>query len=147
MREVSQRLELRQSQRLTITPQVRQSIEMLQLSNLEMTDFITAEMEQNPLLEWRERDFREDALADYANDGERPSPTPISEMLTGGVTPDGTEDWQPEWREDSDAAADFGGEPQPWHGRSGEASTRTGVPSSIRPQPGRAPCVSMYPIK
>jgi len=89
MREVSQRLELRQSQRLTITPQVRQSIEMLQLSNLEMTDFITAEMEQNPLLEWRERDFREDALADYANDGERPSPTPISEMLTGGVTPDG----------------------------------------------------------
>ena len=48
MREVSQRLELRQSQRLTITPQVRQSIEMLQLSNLEMTDFITAEMEQNP---------------------------------------------------------------------------------------------------
>jgi RNA polymerase sigma-54 factor len=54
MRGPSQRLELRQWQRQTITPQVRQSIEMLQLSNLEVTDFITAKMEQNPLLEWRE---------------------------------------------------------------------------------------------
>jgi RNA polymerase sigma-54 factor len=117
LRGLSQRLELRQSQRLIITPQVRQSIEMLQLSNLEVTDFVTAEMEQNPLLEWREREFRENALADYANDRERSSPTAVPGMLTGAVAPDATEDWQPEWREDSEHAADFGGELQPWFSR------------------------------
>ena len=114
MSGLSQRLELRQTQRLTITPQVRQSIEMLQLSNLEVTDFITAEMEQNPLLEWRERESGENALAGYANDGEGASLTAVPERLTGEIAPDATEDWQPEWREDSEHAVDFGGELQPW---------------------------------
>jgi hypothetical protein len=36
----SQRLELRQSQTLVMTPQLQQAIKMLQLSNLELTNFI-----------------------------------------------------------------------------------------------------------
>ncbi len=46
-----QRLDLRQSQTLVMTPQLQQAIKLLQLSNLEITDFVTQEMQQNPLLE------------------------------------------------------------------------------------------------
>ena len=48
---LSQRLELRQSQNLVMTPQLRQAIRMLQLSNLELAGFLQEEIEQNPLLE------------------------------------------------------------------------------------------------
>ena len=44
----SQRLELRQSQTLVMTPQLQQAIKMLQLSNLELTDFIDAEVAAEP---------------------------------------------------------------------------------------------------
>src|SRR6185312_10997302 len=52
----SQRLELRQSQALVMTPQLQQAIKMLQLSNLELSDLVDAEIEQNPLLEHGEHD-------------------------------------------------------------------------------------------
>ncbi len=48
---VSQRLELRQSQSLVMTPQLQQAIRLLQLSNLELADYVERELEQNPLLE------------------------------------------------------------------------------------------------
>ena len=38
-----------------MTPQLQQAIKMLQLSNLELTDFVDAEIQQNPLLERGER--------------------------------------------------------------------------------------------
>ena len=50
----SQRLELRQTQTLVMTPQLQQAIKMLQLSNLELTQYVDAEIQQNPLLERRE---------------------------------------------------------------------------------------------
>jgi RNA polymerase sigma-54 factor len=46
----SPKLELRHSQSLVLTPQLRQAIKLLQLSNLELHGFIEAEIEQNPLL-------------------------------------------------------------------------------------------------
>jgi RNA polymerase sigma-54 factor len=39
------------SQRLVLTPQMRQRIEMLQMTKLELSDMIITEMEQNPLLD------------------------------------------------------------------------------------------------
>ena len=48
---LSQRLDLRQSQTLVMTPQLQQAIKLLQLSNMELSDFIDREIEQNPLLE------------------------------------------------------------------------------------------------
>ena len=47
----AQRLDLRQSQQLVMTPQLQQAIKMLQMSNLELRDFIAEEMERNPLLD------------------------------------------------------------------------------------------------
>lgn len=45
------RLELRQSQSLVMTPQLQQAIKLLQLSSLELTAYVEAQLEQNPLLE------------------------------------------------------------------------------------------------
>ncbi|MGA3208212.1 MAG: RNA polymerase factor sigma-54 [Syntrophales bacterium] len=47
--ELKQNLKL--SQQLVMTPQLQQAIKLLQLSRLELTDLITQEMEENPLLE------------------------------------------------------------------------------------------------
>ena len=55
---LSQRLNLRQTQAPVMTPQLQQAIKLLQLSNLELADFVESELEQNPLLE------REDSLND-----------------------------------------------------------------------------------
>lgn len=51
---LSAKLELRQGQQLVMTPQLQQAIRLLQLSNLELTEFVDAELERNPLLEREE---------------------------------------------------------------------------------------------
>ena len=52
---LTQRLELRQSQSLVMTPQLQQAIKLLQLSNIELNEFVEAELETNPLLDSEER--------------------------------------------------------------------------------------------
>jgi RNA polymerase sigma-54 factor len=51
---MSPRLEVRQSQSLTLTPQLMQSIRLLQLSHLELSAFVDTELMRNPLLEREE---------------------------------------------------------------------------------------------
>ena len=48
---IAPRLDLRQSQTLVMTPQLRQAIQLLQFSNLEVASFVEQELERNPLLE------------------------------------------------------------------------------------------------
>ena len=48
---VSQRLDLRQTQSLVMTPQLQQAIKLLQLSNLELGAYVEQALEENPLLE------------------------------------------------------------------------------------------------
>ncbi|MHA1128661.1 MAG: RNA polymerase factor sigma-54 [Alphaproteobacteria bacterium] len=45
------RLEISQTQHLSLTPQLRQAISLLQMTNVELTDHIAEEVEKNPLLE------------------------------------------------------------------------------------------------
>ncbi len=45
------RLEFRQSQQLVMTPQLQQAIKLLQLSNLELAEYVDDQLEQNPFLE------------------------------------------------------------------------------------------------
>ena len=54
------RLDLRQSQSLVMTPQLQQAIKMLQLSSIELLDYVEQELEQNPLLERQEEDQGDD---------------------------------------------------------------------------------------
>lgn len=44
-------LTLEQSQKLIMTPELRQAIELLQFNSLELKEYITTELEQNPMLE------------------------------------------------------------------------------------------------
>ncbi|MEM1088099.1 MAG: RNA polymerase sigma-54 factor, partial [Pseudomonadota bacterium] len=47
----NQRLDMRQGQSLVMTPQLQQAIKLLQLSNIELAEFVAEEIERNPLLE------------------------------------------------------------------------------------------------
>jgi RNA polymerase sigma-54 factor len=62
------RMELRQGQSLVMTPQLLQAIKLLQLSHLELQNFVEGELERNPLLE------RDDApeLPIHVNGGDGP---------------------------------------------------------------------------
>ncbi|MEO0320231.1 MAG: RNA polymerase sigma-54 factor, partial [Pseudomonadota bacterium] len=63
------RLEFKQSQQLVMTPQLQQAIKLLQLSNLELADYVEEQLEENPFLE-RLTDAN-DPLTDRRNrDGE-----------------------------------------------------------------------------
>ena len=46
-----------------MTPQLQQAIKMLQLSNMELAEFVDAEIEQNPLLDQGERESDETPIA------------------------------------------------------------------------------------
>ena len=48
---LSQKLLIRQSQALVMTPQLMQAIKLLQLSNLDLSAYVENELERNPLLE------------------------------------------------------------------------------------------------
>jgi len=58
---LTQRLDLRQTQALVMTPQLQQAIKLLQLSNLELAEYVDQEMERNPLLEREEAEPGSDA--------------------------------------------------------------------------------------
>lgn len=49
--KVKQTLDLRAQQNLVMTPQMQQAVKLLQLSNLELQDYLEEEIAQNPLLE------------------------------------------------------------------------------------------------
>jgi RNA polymerase sigma-54 factor len=53
---ITTKLELRQTHNLVMTPQLQQAIKLLQLSNMELTSFVEAELERNPLLEHADPD-------------------------------------------------------------------------------------------
>ena len=71
---LTQRLQMRQSQALVMTPQLMQAIKLLQLSNLDLAAYVEGELESNPLLERAsegEPGDRRSARADGAeSDGE-----------------------------------------------------------------------------
>jgi RNA polymerase sigma-54 factor len=61
-------LSIRQSQQLVLTPQLRQAIQLLQLSNLELDAFLAEELSKNPLLESRSDEPDEQPAGDFASD-------------------------------------------------------------------------------
>lgn len=61
---LSASLHLRQTQSLVMTPQLMQSIQLLQMTHLELNQFIATEVEKNPLLELSSSD----GAADFDNE-------------------------------------------------------------------------------
>ncbi len=131
----SQRLELRQSQALVMTPQLQQAIKMLQLSNLELAEFVEAEIEQNPLLEHGERDGEDasgvggDPASAQANGAaagppEEPPATPAGQAaaaMEADVAGDAADHWAAAAGEEGDGSFDRGGDAQPWQTHNGRA--------------------------
>jgi RNA polymerase sigma-54 factor len=80
---LSTKLELRQGQQLVMTPQLQQAIRLLQLSNLELTEFVDAELERNPLLEREDPSTAgkpsDDTINDVSDRGEEKSSEPNDE--------------------------------------------------------------------
>lgn len=88
-----QRLEIKQSQSLVMTPQLQQSIKLLQLSTIELTAYITQELERNPLLT---REDAEEESQTLANDDEAKPETSqedaVDAALSGQVKDDSFEE-------------------------------------------------------
>ena len=66
---LSTRLTVKQTQKLTITPELRQAIELLQMSTPQLADFIEAEVQNNALLELEQH-------SDLTADGDTPAEPP-----------------------------------------------------------------------
>jgi RNA polymerase sigma-54 factor len=79
---LTQRLEIRQSHALVMTPQLMQAIKLLQLSNLDLAAYVEGELERNPLLERRGED----------DDGEGERRVADSEALPDAAAADWVED-------------------------------------------------------
>lgn len=89
-------LQLRLGQNLTLTPQLRQAIRLLQLSSVELEMEINAALESNPLLE-RPEDAEPEPGApaeDGGGDGEAPAPEPSD---SGDDEETRYEDLAPDW--------------------------------------------------
>jgi len=85
------RLDLKQSQQLVMTLQLQQAIKLLQMSNLELREFVEAEMESNPLIRVEEEpggtasepEAAPDASPDLGPESEPESgETPLDARLT-----------------------------------------------------------------
>ncbi len=88
-------LQLRLSQHLALTPQLQQSIRLLQLSTLELQQEVEQALTENPLLE-RENDWIESPLR-VAADGSvnlqsAPAPAPAEPQGNGDARADGAGD-------------------------------------------------------
>ena len=112
-------LSIRQSQQLVLTPQLRQAIQLLQLSNLELDTFIAEEISKNPLLEARSDEPDEQPAGDFggeeADNDEAPDDPGADDLIMGQAEDDRPldVDWQSEALETdsfSDVVTSGGGE-------------------------------------
>src|SRR3954464_6776696 len=103
-------LSIRQSQKLVLTPQLRQAIQLLQLSNLELDAFLAEEVSKNPLLEAAPEEPDEQPASDSpeGNDEDDVPDDPGADDLISGSADDDRPldvDWQSEALE-TDSFAD-----------------------------------------
>ena len=99
--EVKQTLQLRLSQHLALTPQLQQSIRLLQLSTLELNQEIDQALQENPLLEREGEDFGSfpggaEALVAPQPAGDAPA-QPESTSETVSDRSDVDENWGQDW--------------------------------------------------
>ncbi|MEO1700674.1 MAG: RNA polymerase factor sigma-54 [Pseudomonadota bacterium] len=82
---LSARLNLRQSQSMTMTPQLLQSIKLLQLTHIELQKFIGEEVERNPLLTQEEVPRSErGALATSGEESVQPRDQDVAVTIVSG---------------------------------------------------------------
>lgn len=114
---MSVRLTTSLSQRLVLTPQLRQRIEMLQMTSLELSELIQQQMTENPVLEEvatqeEARELAEKILDHMASGGElenfEPSNVGAAVPETGGPTSNGSGELEPDMMAPSETDFDPG---------------------------------------
>ena len=104
-------LSLKVSQNLTLTPQLQQSIRLLQLSTQELQQEVEQMLDENPFLERAEEDG--DAPADVvANE-------PAAEQIASDFVADGARESSASTESDAEPMAEVGAEALPWDGDDG----------------------------
>ncbi len=103
---MDQRLQLQQkmSQRLIMTPQMQQSIQLLQLSTLELSELLQEEMAENPMLE------EEEEQSDQSSDGEyeETSVDSDSEIPAADLAENGHIELDQDWEDYFSDSSDIG---------------------------------------
>ncbi|HTH98941.1 MAG TPA: RNA polymerase factor sigma-54 [Stellaceae bacterium] len=127
---LSPRLDLRQTQSLVMTPQLQQAIKLLQLSNMELSEFVEQELEQNPLLE---RDHSDPAPSALSETPEAPLEARAEPEFTESATAviengenfsqDDVALWQAEGGVEGGGDVDFAGDADAWKSRLGGNGT------------------------
>ncbi len=100
--QISQNLKLKQSQSLVMTPQLQQAIKLLQLNNLELTNLVNKELEENPFLE------NESVELDNQNDQDTEKTDELDESFENGESiadEPCNDDFENRW--DNDATFEF----------------------------------------
>ena len=90
---IGPRLEIRQTQALVMTPQLQQAIRLLQLTNLELSQYVEQELERNPILERADTDgVGEVGAIDEGNLNSDPQVDTLGETIAAsdGIGDDGT---------------------------------------------------------
>jgi len=90
MSAIAPRLELRQGQSLQMTQQLQQSIKLLQMSAMEINEFVEQELEKNPLLEMAEEEGEKSGEAEV-NEPVEEQISHESEEVTPVTEPDVSE--------------------------------------------------------
>ena len=131
---LSQRLDLRQTQALVMTPQLQQAIKLLQLSNIELSTYVEGELEQNPLLE------RDDRPAEPAEAAPEPAAKEGAEQ---------SELWHDVAGTEGEGKLDYAGDPEAWKSRT--ASVGDDLPgldqTLVRPETLRDHLVAQLSIE
>ncbi|TPW28076.1 RNA polymerase factor sigma-54 [Martelella alba] len=120
---LSASLYLRQNQSLVMTPQLMQSIQLLQMTHLELTQFIAREIESNPLLETAPSDdgsgdgaadeqahgeTENDALSgDWYGDDNAASQAVLADQLDSNFSESYSDEGQGEQRQSSEAMSQW----------------------------------------
>src|SRR5210317_107711 len=102
---VNPSLQIRLTQKLAMAPQLQQAIRLLQLTRIELRDYIQEVVEANPLLD--QEDFSE------APSGDNQEVSLETGLDDGGKSQDedpyGTDDWEnDQWQSEGDQWADSG---------------------------------------
>ncbi len=121
---LTQRLDLRQSQSLVMTPQLQQAIKLLQLSQMELMAFVDAELERNPLLE------RDSEQPDEPLVVAEPVVETVASGSENGIDAEAREQWAESAGGEGDGSLDHGGDPAAWQ------STRSSGPAAGDDLPG-----------
>jgi RNA polymerase sigma-54 factor len=121
-----QRLDLRHTQTLVMTPQLQQAIKLLQLNNLEIAAFVAEEIQQNPLLEEDGNVDRDRPVENTEASADRVIAAPADGVATaddyaarieaGGITEaegethDGTDEGTPQYLGSAGSSGNFDGD-------------------------------------